>query len=62
MLRKASAGWVLSTWAFGKLTPIDLPYSEFSSVRAAADRVVFRGGSPSTPSSFVDLKLTTGKT
>ena len=45
----------------GKLTPMDLPYSEFSSVRAERDRVVFRAGSPSTPASFVLLDLGTGK-
>jgi dipeptidyl aminopeptidase/acylaminoacyl peptidase len=45
----------------GKLAPIDLPYSEFSSVRAEGDRVVFRGGSPTTPPSFVLLDLATGK-
>jgi dipeptidyl aminopeptidase/acylaminoacyl peptidase len=48
--------------ALGKLTSIDLPYSEFSSVRAEGDRVVFRAGSPSIPASFVHLNLTTGKT
>ncbi len=48
--------------AVGKLTFIDLPYSEFSSVRAEGDRVVFRAGSPSIPTSFVHLNLTTGKT
>jgi dienelactone hydrolase len=48
--------------ASGKLTPIELPYSEFSSVRAEGDRVVFRAGSASTPASFVQLELTTGKT
>ena len=48
--------------AFGKLTPIDLPYSDFSSVRAEGDRLVFRAGSPSTPASVVHLDLATGKT
>ena len=48
--------------ALGKLTPIDLPYSEFSSVRAEGDQVVFRAGSASIPASFVHLNLTTGKT
>lgn len=46
----------------GKLNPIDLPYSEFSSVRAEGDLVVFRAGSPSIPASFVQLSLTTGRT
>jgi len=46
----------------GKLTAIELPYSEFSSVRAEGDRVVFRAGSSSTPASFVQLELGSGKT
>ena len=46
----------------GKLCPIDLPYSEFSSVRAEGDRVVFRAGSPTIPASFVRLDLATGET
>jgi dipeptidyl aminopeptidase/acylaminoacyl peptidase len=48
--------------ASARLTPLDLPYSEFSSVRAEGDRVVFRAGSPSIPMSFVHLDLSTGKT
>jgi dipeptidyl aminopeptidase/acylaminoacyl peptidase len=44
-----------------RLTPIDLPYTEFSSVRAHGDRVVFRGGSATSPASFVALDLVTGK-
>ena len=48
--------------ASGAMTPLDLPYSEFSSVRAEGDRVVFRAGSPSTPGSFVQLDLSTGQT
>lgn len=48
--------------ATGKLSPIDLPYSEFTSVRAEGDLVVFRGGSPTIPASFVLLDLATGKT
>jgi dipeptidyl aminopeptidase/acylaminoacyl peptidase len=45
-----------------KLTPIDLPYTDFSSVRAEGDRVVFRAGSATTPASFVLLDLRSGKT
>ncbi len=45
-----------------KLTPIDLPYTDFSSVRAEGDRVVFRAGSATTPASFVLLDLNSGKT
>jgi dipeptidyl aminopeptidase/acylaminoacyl peptidase len=48
--------------ALGELTPIELPYSEFSSVRAEGNQVVFRAGSPSIPTSFVHLDLSTGKT
>jgi len=45
-----------------KLTQIDLAYTEFSSVRAEGDRVVFRAGSPAIPASFLRLDLTSGKT
>ena len=47
--------------ANGKLTPLDLPYTDFSSLRAEGDRVVFRGGSPAIPASFVQLDLGAGK-
>ena len=46
----------------GKLTPIDTPYTEFDSIRADGDRVVFRGGSPNTPLSIVSLDCATGVT
>ncbi len=45
----------------GQLTPIDLPYTDFSSVRADGDRVVFRAGSATSPASFVQLDLRTGE-
>jgi dipeptidyl aminopeptidase/acylaminoacyl peptidase len=45
----------------GRLTPLDLPYTDFSSVRAEGDQVVFRAGSGVTPASFVCLDLGTGK-
>ena len=48
--------------ASGQLADLDLPFSDFSSVRAEGDRVVFRGGSPSIPASFVLLDLGSGKT
>ncbi|MBZ5578155.1 MAG: prolyl oligopeptidase family serine peptidase [Acidobacteriia bacterium] len=48
--------------ASGKLTPIDTPYTDFSSLRADGDRVVFRAGSPSTPASIVRLDLASGAT
>lgn len=46
----------------GRLTPLDLPYTDFTSVRAEGDRVVFRAGSAAIPASFVRLDLGTGKT
>lgn len=45
-----------------ELTQFDVPYTEISSVRAARDRVVFRGGSPTEPRSIVQLDLGTGTT
>ena len=47
--------------ASGRLTPLDLPYTDFSSVRARGNDVVFRGGSATTPSSIVRLNLAPGK-
>jgi dipeptidyl aminopeptidase/acylaminoacyl peptidase len=44
------------------LTPLDLPFTDYSSVRAQDNRVVFRGGSAASPASFVALDLETGKT
>jgi dipeptidyl aminopeptidase/acylaminoacyl peptidase len=41
---------------------IETPYTDITSVRAAKDRVVFRGGSPTTPASIVQLDLSTGQT
>ena len=46
----------------GRLTPLDLPYTDFSSVRAEGDLVVFRAGSAAIPAGFVSLDLATGKT
>lgn len=43
-----------------ELTPFDLPYTDISYVRAAPDRAVFRGGSPTEPRSIVELDLETG--
>jgi len=45
--------------ASGKLTPLDLPYTEFSSVHADGDRVVFRAGSATAPTAVVVLDLAT---
>jgi dipeptidyl aminopeptidase/acylaminoacyl peptidase len=41
----------------GDLTPFDLPYTSFASVRARGDRVAFRAGSPAHPTSVVVLPL-----
>jgi len=43
-----------------QLTPIETPYTDFYSVRADGDRVVFRGGSPAVPPSVVSLDLASG--
>ncbi len=47
--------------ATGRLTPIDLPYTDFAAVRARGNRVLFRGGSPMHPPSVVLLDLATRK-
>jgi dipeptidyl aminopeptidase/acylaminoacyl peptidase len=46
----------------GSFTPLELPYTDYSSVRAQGDRVVFRAGSATVPASYVLLDLATGKT
>src|SRR5262249_1744733 len=43
--------------ATGALTRIETPYTDFSSVRAEGDRVVFRGGSAKTAAAIVQLDL-----
>ncbi|HLK62270.1 MAG TPA: S9 family peptidase [Bryobacteraceae bacterium] len=45
----------------GQLTPIDLPYTDFSYVRADGDQVFFRGASATTPAGIVRLELGSGK-
>jgi dipeptidyl aminopeptidase/acylaminoacyl peptidase len=42
-----------------RLEPIEIPYTEIASLRAAAGRAVFCGGSPTEPLSIVSLDLTT---
>jgi dipeptidyl aminopeptidase/acylaminoacyl peptidase len=42
------------------LTPLDVPWTDFSSVRASNSRVVFRGGSAATPSRVVTMDLDSG--
>ena len=44
----------------GKLQDLDLPFTDFSSVRAHGDRVVFRGGASDIPASIVRLDLASG--
>jgi dipeptidyl aminopeptidase/acylaminoacyl peptidase len=43
------------------LTPVATPFTEFSSVRAAGDRAVFRAGAPDHPASIVALDLASGR-
>jgi dipeptidyl aminopeptidase/acylaminoacyl peptidase len=43
-----------------KLAPIEVPYTDFGSVRADGDRVVFRAGAPDRPQSIVALELGSG--
>ena len=45
----------------GALTPLDLSFTDFSSVRAEGDRVFFRAGSATTPASIVLLDLGSGR-
>jgi len=42
------------------LTPIDLPFTEFGSVRALGERVLFRAAAPNHPLSIVVLDLASG--
>jgi dipeptidyl aminopeptidase/acylaminoacyl peptidase len=46
----------------GALTPLELPYTDYSSIQAQDNLVVFRAGSASTPASYVLLDLATGTT
>jgi dipeptidyl aminopeptidase/acylaminoacyl peptidase len=47
--------------ATGQLTPIDTPYAEIDAVRAGPDRAVLLAGSPTEPTSVVQLDLATGQ-
>jgi dipeptidyl aminopeptidase/acylaminoacyl peptidase len=47
--------------ASGSLRPIETPFSEFGSLRADGDRVVFRAGAPNLPTSIVALDLASGR-
>jgi dipeptidyl aminopeptidase/acylaminoacyl peptidase len=42
--------------------PVDLPYQDISSVRAAAGRVYFRGGAPAAPPAIVELDIDARRT
>ena len=44
----------------GRLTPVDLPYTDFSYLRAQDDHAVFRAGSAATPAAIVRLDLGSG--
>jgi dipeptidyl aminopeptidase/acylaminoacyl peptidase len=46
--------------ARGALTPLDLPFTEFGSVRAEGDRAVVRVGAADHPASIVALDLASG--
>jgi dipeptidyl aminopeptidase/acylaminoacyl peptidase len=41
--------------------PIETPYTDITYVRASTGRAIFRGGSPTSPASIVELNLNTGK-
>ena len=43
------------------LTPLDLPFTDFGSVKAAGDRVVFRAGAGDHPACIVELDLRSGR-
>ena len=43
------------------LRPFDLPFTEFGSVRAAGDRMLFRAAAPNHPLSIVALDLVSGE-
>jgi dipeptidyl aminopeptidase/acylaminoacyl peptidase len=46
----------------GKLDVIETPYADITYLRVGANRAVFRGGSPTSPASIVQLNLETGET
>jgi dipeptidyl aminopeptidase/acylaminoacyl peptidase len=47
--------------AAGTLAPIETPFTDFGSVRADGDRVLFRAGAPNHPASIVVLDLASGR-
>ena len=56
--------WTLGSLdtASGKLTPFDLPYTDFSSIKVDGDVAVFRAGSPTRGAEIVQLDIVTGET
>lgn len=46
----------------GKFETIETPYTDITYLRASTGRAVFRGGSPTSPASIVQLDLSTGQT
>ncbi len=56
--------WQLATLdvGTGQLSPLDVPYTSLTNIRAAGGRVVFGGGSPTEPRSIVELDLASGTT
>lgn len=45
----------------GKFETVETPYTDITYLRASAGRAVFRGGSPTSPASIVQLDLQTGQ-
>jgi hypothetical protein len=48
--------------ASGKLTPVNTPFTEFSSLRAQGGKVAFKAGAPNLPASVVVLDPRSGET
>jgi dipeptidyl aminopeptidase/acylaminoacyl peptidase len=48
--------------ASGHLTPLDLPYTDFGSIRATGGRIVCLAGSPADPTAVVSIDPATGAT
>jgi dipeptidyl aminopeptidase/acylaminoacyl peptidase len=46
----------------GKLDVIGTPYTDITYLRVGRERAVFRGGSPTSPASIVQLEVATGET
>lgn len=56
-IQKGSAQLATIDTRSGELKDIESPYTDIQYLRASPEAVVFRGGSPSTPSSIVRLEL-----